>query len=90
MTVHFQRHQRIGDILRDCHQVSDFPGDDRRACRGEEPAAHNEAHQTLRNQLSDHRQAEAGNHQFTDRLQRVAQNQPVDRDDTGVAGELRP
>ena len=84
MAIDGKRLQRVGHVLRYRHQVGDFTGDDSGTCGSQEPAAHDKAHQALWYQLCHHRQTQTGNHQLTDTLQRVAQNQPVNGDDTGV------
>ncbi len=88
--VDIQGNQRVGNVVWYRHQVRNLTCDDGRASGSQEPATHDEAHQTLRDQLRNHRQAQTGDHQFTDGLQRIAQDQPVNRNDTRVGREFRP
>ncbi|ELG1812032.1 dipeptide/tripeptide permease DtpA [Salmonella enterica] len=80
----FQGHQRVSHVARHSHQVGDITADDVSACRCQEPATHDETHQTLRNQLCDHCQSQTGDHQLTDTLQAVACDQPVYGYDAGI------
>ena len=89
MAINVQGHQRVGHVFRNRHTASNVTTDDVRTGSRQEPATHDEAHQTLWNQLCHHRQTQTRDHQFTDALQTVADDQPVHGDDTRVGSEFR-